>query len=305
MQHPLNLETLTGRKKNKLVQLALSLDKVKTEKLQFPMLVSEKLDGVYCLAIKLSGRVGIYSRTGELFTSMRHIEKILTEILMDDEVIIFEAYAPNTVQSTISGWCRDTKEQHPVLMAVCHDLLFLCELVAGGSVPYANRSALLKLRVDTCRHTTGTRGTYWTVSCVDQKSVGSLKEAQDYADHIIEGGGEGAVLRNPSGLYSPGKRNQDIIKIKQGVSYDLKVIGFQEGRGKYTGTLGALICRWRDGKNVVVSGMTDDQRKLWWHAPGGILGKIVQVDAMRESSKGLLREPRFKGIRYDKTEGDF
>ena len=65
------------------------------------------------------------------------------------------------------------------------------------------------------------------------------------------------------------------------------------------------MCRWKNGGVIYISGMKDSQRHLWWSNPDEIIGKIVQVDAMSESSKGKLREPRFKGIRTDKTEGDF
>lgn len=71
---------------------------------------------------------------------------------------------------------------------------------------------------------------------------------------------------------------------------------------------GALVCQFRDDKTITVgTGLTDDQRKRWWSEffYNEIVGKIVQIDAMAESTKGVLREPRFKGIRHDKTEGDF
>jgi DNA ligase-1 len=301
-----DLVALSGRPKNKLVQLALDLSKVNLSKLKFPMLVSEKLDGVFCLALKLSGKVEIFSRTGELYTSMRHIEEILEEIMDDEDIIIFEAYTPNTVQAVISGRCRDTKEQHPELMAGCHDLIGLGEFIfGGGNRDYLFRSLGLKGRIDTYRRAKGTKETYWTIFCVAQKWVQSLEEAQEYAAHIWDLGGEGAVLRNPQGFYAPGKRNSDIIKLKQGVSFDLAVLDGYEGEGKYKGVLGGLICKWKNGKTIQISGMTDEQRRSWWANPELIKGKIVQVDAMCESSKGLLREPRFKGIRTDKTEGDF
>jgi len=51
--------------------------------------------------------------------------------------------------------------------------------------------------------------------------------------------------------------------------------------------------------------MSDKQRNEWWRNPSLIIGKIVKVDAMTFTSTGLLREPRFKEVREDKTEADF
>jgi ATP-dependent DNA ligase len=309
----MDLVELSGRPKDKFIQFALDREKVKWNKVSWPQLISEKIDGVFCLAFKnpYLCRVEIYSRTGEGYTSMKHIEKILYQIMDWNEIIIFEACGPmGTLQSTVSGWARDTKEQHPELCAGCHDLLTLEEFLKGGDKPFIDRHVELCKRIESwCNNKT--KDQYWTVFRIGHQHCHSLEEAERYAENIVSGEGEGAVLKNPQGLYSPGKRNQDIIKLKKGVSFDLKVLGVLEGEGKYKGTLGALLCKWKDIPNesltqtIRISGMTDAQRHEWWEDSSKIIGKIVQVDAMCLSSKGLLREPRFKGIREDKTKGDF
>lgn len=289
---------LSGRDKKRLVQLALDQNKIKKDNLEFPMLWSQKIDGVFCMALKYQGQVSIFSRTGERFTSMKHIEQELANVLKEQEIILFEAHSYKTKeQSVISGWCRDTKAQHPQLHAACHDLILLEEFIEGGRVPYSIRWNILQHRVSNCDKT--------KIVILMQQPVHSFQEAIQLTKLIWTHGGEGGILRNPDAVYMPGKRNQDIIKLKLGCSYDLQVIAVYEGKGKYAGTLGGLTCRWKNGKVVEVSGMTDDQRREWWNNTDNIIGKIVQVDAMCESAKGLLREPRFKAIRFDKTEGDF
>lgn len=303
----MNIVEASGRDKKKLVQLALDRDKAKPV---FPMFWSEKLDGCYCIAWKQAnadiykaGKVGIFSRTGERYTSMRHIEDELNCIMKHNELVIFEAWCPDTVQSTISGWCREQKEQRPLLQAVCHDLITIDEFVNGGTVPYNERYIKLMERIGViCEH----------VSLVKQVRVDSMELALTLCEDVWKKGGEGGVLRSIDGLYGGAdgkcfgtKRSSDIIKIKKGVSFDLRVIGVYEGTGKYKGNLGGLECAWKDGGVINISGMTDAERGFWWSMPHTIIGKVVQVDAMCLSSKGLLREPRFKGVRTDKTEGDF
>lgn len=296
----IDLVELSGRSKSKLIQFALDLGKVKQGKLRWPMLLSEKYDGCYCLALKYQGVVTIYSRTGEVYVSMKHIETELSKIMLDGDMIIFEAYTEDTVQSKISGWCRDTKTQHRELCAYCHTLLSLDEFIHGGTVPYvSNNNILRKLILD---------NDYLDCSVVHyilQLPVDSMELALLTAQRVWDRGGEGCVLRDPSAVFQGGKRNQSIIKLKQGLSFDLEVIGVYEGTGKYQGILGGLQCRWKDNGIINISGMLDSQRRLWWDNPSLIISKIVQVDAMCISSKGLLRECRFKGIRMDKTEGDY
>ena len=69
--------------------------------------------------------------------------------------------------------------------------------------------------------------------------------------------------------------------------------------------VGALKVKWKNGKTINVSGMTDYQRNLWWDKPEEIIGKIIEVRGMMDSTKGSIVQPRFKSIRHDKTEGDF
>lgn len=126
-----------------------------------------------------------------------------------------------------------------------------------------------------------------------------------YFDSIVENGGEGIILKNELSLYEPGKRNSNLIKKKLLWSGELLAVGVEEGEGKYAGTTGKLICQRKSGKIIAVSGMTDYQRHNWWTNPSEIVGKIVEVEAMKEVEPGgALREARFKAIRYDKTIED-
>lgn len=292
---------LVGRDKHHLVQLCLPYEKLKCT-LKFPVLASEKLDGVFAFAVSIDKECHIFSRTGEEYTSLEHLKPSLWELsnFSQCEVIIFEAYAKGVPQPTISGWCRDTKKQHLEVEAYVHDILGLDEFIGDVMPPtYYERADFLRFNM--------TQQDYPHLHLVEQRHITNEKALLDMAESIWAAGGEGVVARPEFAGYYPGKRNQYMVKLKQGVSFDLKVVGVEEGTGKYKGCTGKLICQDRNGKNIKVgSGLTDDQRKTWWSPYGydEIVGKIVQIDAMAISTKGVLREPRFKGIRYDKTEVD-
>lgn len=258
-------------------------------------LVSEKYDGVYCRAVLVERQVHILSRTGKEYTSLSHLKPPLKEILNflpASCFIIFEAYIPNTPFNIISGHCRDTKNQHPDVIAIIHDVVNSDEL----DVPYRFRyKTLVYLQAD-----------------IHNKSIRFIKNIagnpnviRDFAFRVWNNGGEGLVLRNPMSPYSPGKRNKDMVKLKQNVTFDLKVVDVFEGKGKYKDNLGGLICEDSQGVQVCVgSGLTDDQRVTWWKDTSLIIGLIVEVKAMKVSAKGSLREPRFITVRRDKTEVD-
>jgi len=125
-----------------------------------------------------------------------------------------------------------------------------------------------------------------------------------HAEKIWEFGGEGVILKRIDAPYSPEKRNFDLMKIKEELTLDLKVVGMFEGEGKYIGTLGGLIVLDKFNLEHRVSGMTDVQRDMWWQDPTLIKGKIVEIKAMKRLKDGSLREPRFKAVRWDKVETD-
>lgn len=290
---------LVGRDKHHLVQLCLPYEKLKCT-LKFPVLASEKLDGVFAFAISLDDECHILSRTGEEYTSLEHLKEPLLALSKEIqcEVIIFEAYAKGVPQPTISGWCRDTKRQHMEVEAYIHDAMPLGEFAGTGfAESYYVRAEYLRLHM--------VQNPY--LHLVEQRHITNEKALFAMAESIWAAGGEGVVARPEFAGYYPGKRNQYMVKLKKGVSFDLKVVALEEGTGKYKGCTGKLVCQDRNGKKIKVgTGLSDEQRRNWW-SPFGydcIIGKIVQIDAMAVSTKGVLREPRFKGIRLDKTEVD-
>lgn len=293
---------LVGRDKRHLVQLCLPLEKVKGT-IKFPVVASEKLDGVFCLAYVCNGKCHIYSRTGEVYTSLEHLKPELIDLSKASQcdVIIFEAYVDGVSQPTISGWCRDTKRQHLEVESYVHDMLTFSEFKnCDTENGYADRYDYMQHCFKQLRPTKH-------IHLVDSWIVFSFAALMAWAESIWSRGGEGVVYRDFFAGYMAGKRNSTMVKIKKAVSFDLKVIAVKEGTGKYKGSTGYLICQDRKGKIVKVgSGLTDEQRRTWW-SPWGydeIVGSIVQIDAMKVSSKGVLREPRFKGIRFDKMEAD-
>lgn len=131
--------------------------------------------------------------------------------------------------------------------------------------------------------------------------VGDTKVVRANALKVWARNGEGVIGKRIDSPYSEGKRNADLIKVKEEVTLELKVVDLEQGEGKYLGTLGALVCEDKHGNRHSLSGMLDEERDLWWHNPSLIVGKVVEVKAMKVLPNGSLREGRFKAVRYDKS----
>lgn len=127
---------------------------------------------------------------------------------------------------------------------------------------------------------------------------------QRHCDFIWKQGGEGVILKLATGHYKWGGRDYTMLKIKEEVTVDLLVTDLQEGEGRLVGHVGALVCKDKAGNTHYIAGLTDEVRYDWWRDPSQIVGKVVEVKAMKVLKDGSLREPRFKAIRHDKGAED-
>lgn len=290
-------------KQGDLVQLVSRFNKIKVK---YPCLLQEKYDGCYAIAYRCfstsegKSYTKIFSRTGKQYLSMKHLEKCFDTMFdgTGKDFIIFEAYIPNAIQSEISGACRDTVNQHPEIIAVIHDVLTKDEYYGKTKTSYERRYADLKIMYSLYHYPCMMFPN--TIICFN------LKELENFAQSIFAKGGEGIVIKNMQAGYYHGKRNYYLMKYKHTITYDLEVVDLQEGTGKYAGMCGALICRFSGNRNISVgTGLTDSQRKLFWNNRDLAIGQIAEIEAMRLTASGLLREPRFKGFRTDKEVADY
>src|ERR1035437_7245476 len=85
-----------------------------------------------------------------------------------------------------------------------------------------------------------------------------------------------------------------LFKHKPVVTYDEKVIGWQEGEGKHAGRMGALLT----ARGKVGTGFTARARE---NSPSRfIVGKTIELACMGLTPAGRFRHPRFIRLRPDK-----
>lgn len=130
---------------------------------------------------------------------------------------------------------------------------------------------------------------------------------EQYSTAAYMAGYEGIMINLDSSYQY--KRTSQLLKYKKFNTIDLKVVGFAEGTGKYEGTLGALICAYKNNQVFVGSGFTDKQRNDIWDNLEHYLNKIVEVkykDITSDANTGLesLQFPVFIGFRTDKNISD-
>ena len=128
-----------------------------------------------------------------------------------------------------------------------------------------------------------------------------------FAQDAVAQGFEGILIKSVDAPYVC-KRADYWQKWKPVKSFDLTIVGVEEGTGKNAGRLGALICEGTDhGCDIRVnvgSGLTDQQRNEFWEAKDEVIGQTAEIlcDAITQNQNGgySLRFPRFLRFRDDK-----
>ena len=274
-------------------------------------LASVKWDGEWTMFIKWDGHILIRSRslskvTGEYGDKTLHLPHLVEEMSLwpDNSVVLGEVcWGEYGTVSTDVGTilrCLPAKaverQKDRKLVVKVFDILAWDNNVCINDA-YVNRS----YKVKTYFNKDIESNKYFTATKFCPKSL----TPAEFADSVISEGGEGVVIKKLNASYERGKRNWSLIKLKQEISYDLRIIDVEEGSGQFKDAVGALICKFKDSNISIGSGLTSEERKLWWKHKEFIIGHIAEIKAMRISSKGVLREPVFKGIRYDKDKADF
>jgi DNA ligase-1 len=110
-------------------------------------------------------------------------------------------------------------------------------------------------------------------------------------DDIVKLGGEGLMLHRADALYTTG-RSDVLLKMKLWHDAEATVIGYQPGKGKYAGMLGALRVRTADGVEFLLgSGLSDEDRR---NPPA--IGSVVTYRYRELTSRGLPRFPSFHRV---------
>ena len=121
---------------------------------------------------------------------------------------------------------------------------------------------------------------------------------EDAKDHALRHNEEGLILKRMDVPYEFDKRSSLWVKHKfDDCSVDLNIVGFYEGEGKASGTLGKVELETSDGVAVgnCGSGWTDEDREEVWNNQDEWLGRTVEIEGRGMDSK--LRMPIFKRYR--------
>ena len=294
--------------------LCSQYEKKLVDKIKFPAYVQMKMDGMRFNAIVKDGKVEFRSRNGKEINLLGNLEQeflALAEgvdcvfdgelmVMFDDDYQFADRQTGNgilnkAVKGTISE--KEAAQVHATLW----DIIPYSDFVSGKCIgPYSTRYEVVKHKVD---QQVGPKR-IWNVYCVE---VQNIEEAQAEFSKLYADGYEGIILKDKNGIWE-NKRSKSQIKFKGELECDLKIVGIQEGTGKYAGLMGALVCESADGliKVDIGSGFKDHHRAELFDE--SIIGKVIAIKynerIKNKQGEHSLFLPIFLELREDKTEAD-
>lgn len=284
-------------------------------KIKFPAYVQLKMDGMRFNAIVKDGSVEFRSRNGKELQLLGNLEKEFIAlssgvncvfdgelmVMMEDDYQFADRQTGNGILNKANKGTISAKEA-ALVHATVWDVIPYDDFKNGRcATPYSTRFSSLKALVDK-QSSKGKR--IWLVST---DVVNTIEEANVKFEEYLSQGLEGIILKDGSGVWED-KRAKHQIKFKGELECDLKIVGVEQGTGKYAGMLGAIVCESSDGviKVNVGSGFNDTHRKTFTEKD--LLGKIVAVKynarIKNKAGEESLFLPIFVEIREDKDIAD-
>jgi len=189
-----------------LPMLAHRFDKRK-HNITYPAYVQPKLDGVRCLAKKVSEtEIHFMSRGGKDYDTMqRHpVKDVLLKDMQVGEIKDGEIYKHGWSLQKITSAVKKYKENTMELEYWIYDRAI------GGTFEQ--------------RFVTGEKSA--GLKYLETHVINSEADVQKWHDEFVKQGYEGVIIRNANGLYKFGSRSADLQKYKQFIDDEFEIVGW-------------------------------------------------------------------------------
>jgi DNA ligase-1 len=199
------------------------------------LIAQPKLDGIRCLA----SPSGLVSRKGNPIVAVPHIEEALKEFFAKHPHWVLDGELYNhKLKDDFPALVSLVKKQKPskddlkrsTLMEY-HVYDFIDEEEPSRSM--AERSNALWVELN--------RLTAAPIVYVADQQISSMSMLRSVHEQYLSGGYEGTILRFPDAPYQQ-KRTHFLLKYKDWVDHEYKVVSIHEGEGNRTGMAGYAVC---------------------------------------------------------------
>ena len=254
-----------------------------------------KLDGVRCLIQYDKGKVTAYSRTGKQWKNIHHITSSLEQWFKSNQTTVLDGELYNhDLRDDFETIISLVRRQDPddIDMLESRDLVqFHCyDIIHPDNSLFEDRNRFVKYCVNETDY----------VKLVSTMLCASDDDAKEIHATNLASGFEGSILRT-NDLYHQ-KRTHSLRKFKDFHDTEATIIGFVEGKGKRTGTLGKFLMRDADGvefgcppgKGYNYKALKNLLHRAQWYVDHKAIATFTYFERTKANS---YRHPLFKCIR--------
>ena len=265
-----------------------------------PVFIQPKLDGVRCLIqyektgpnFMDKGKVVAYSRTGKEWKNIDHILEVLVpffhkypNVVLDGE--LYNHDFKDDFEQIIS-MVRKTKPTPEARGKSAENVQFHCYDIVNKKMKFSTRNEWLKanLQYSNCIK-------YVKTLCVYSKVQAHIEHANN-----LQRGYEGSIVRLDTPYQC--KRSHSLRKFKDFSDAEADIVGYEEGKGKRTGTLGKFIMQDDDGNQFGCppgKGHNYKDLALMLANIHEYMGQRATFTYFERTKAGSYRHPLFKCIR--------
>jgi len=263
-----------------------------------PTFIQPKLDGVRCLiqyeGSEASGYESVvaYSRTGKVWQNINHILASLIpffkkypDVILDGE--LYNHAFKDDFESIIS-MVRKQKPTDEDRFKSRNNVQFHCYDIVREDLTFEERNYFIGKYVQPS----------YCVKHVTTMAVGNDRLAKMIHQQNLENGYEGSILRTNDGYQC--KRSHNLRKFKDFSDAEATIVGYLDGKGKRTGTLGKFIMMDDNGVEFGCppgKGYNYKQLATILENIGDYIGQRATFTFFERTKAGSYRHPLFKCIR--------
>jgi len=251
-----------------------------------------KLDGVRCLIQYNAGKVTAYSRTGKEWKNIDHILFNLKPwFALNPDVILDGELYNHDLKDDFEKIISLVRKQKPTDLDALEssDLVqFHCYDIIDETKTFEERNAFIE-QVVPRNH---------CIKHVPTNLVFRDDDAKVYHRRNLNNGYEGSILRT-NDTYAC-KRSHNLRKFKDFHDTEATIIGYVDGKGKRTGTLGKFIMQDDEGVEFGCppgKGYTYKDLANMLDNIGDYIGQRATFTFFERTKAGSYRHPLFKCIR--------
>jgi len=264
-----------------------------------PTFIQPKLDGVRCLIqaeftdVLKDLKVKAYSRTGKEWKNIDHILQSLVPFFKKYPDVILDGELYNHVLrddfEKIISLVRKQKPTREDMSEARKLVQFHCYDIVDETLPFSQRNDFILKAV---------YNNYDYIRILPCQQVTSEDSARKIHKLNLDAGFEGSILRSDNKYQC--KRSHALRKFKDFSDAEATIIGYLDGKGKRTGTLGKFIMMDDNGVEFGCppgKGYNYKQLATMLENIGDYIGQRATFTFFERTKAGSYRHPLFKCIR--------